>query len=76
MRKLTMTFAAAVFVLGTMAVAANAQTQSPGASGLHSQIQNATPIVKQAACRGWGARCGPGWVWACGPYGCHCRPCY
>ncbi len=76
MRKLTMTFAAAVLVLGTMAVAANAQTQSSGASGLRSQAQNATPIVKQAACRGWGARCGPGWVWACGPWGCHCRPCY
>jgi hypothetical protein len=75
MHKLTMTFTAAVFAIGTMAVAANAQT-SAGASGLHSQVQNATPIVKQAACRGFGSRCGPGWTWACGPWGCRCRPCY
>jgi hypothetical protein len=41
MRKITMTLAAAVFVLGTMAVT-NAQTQ--GASSLHVQAQKATII--------------------------------
>ena len=58
MRKLTMTFTAAALMLGTMAIAANAQTQAPGAAGLHHQIQNAT-LFKKAACRGFG-RCPAG----------------
>ena len=53
MRKLTMTFTAAALMLGTMAIAANAQTQAPGAAGLNHQAQNAT-LFKQAACRGFG----------------------
>ena len=72
--KLTLTMAAATLMLGAMALSANAQTHQL-ASGLHSQIQNATPIVHPAACRGFGARCGPGFVWGCGPAGCWCRPC-
>jgi hypothetical protein len=77
MRKLTMTFAAAALMLGTMAVAANAQTQASGAAILHhqNQIQNAT-LFKQAACRGWGRWCPPGRVRRCGPYRCWCAPCY
>jgi hypothetical protein len=51
MRKITMTLAAAVFVVGSMAIA-NAQTQ--GASSLNAQAKNAT-IIHQAACNGfWG----------------------
>jgi hypothetical protein len=72
MRKLTMTLTAAVLMLGTMAVAANAQSQ--GAASLHAQINNATPIHK-AACGGFGPYCPPGFVRACGPYRCWCRPC-
>jgi hypothetical protein len=53
MRKITMTLAAAIFVVGSMAVA-NAQTQ--GASSLNAQAQNAT-IIHKAACGG---------VWAAG----------
>jgi hypothetical protein len=72
MKKLTL--AAAALVLGSMALTANAQAQQLGAG--HTQLQNATPIVKQVACRGFGAHCGPGFVWTCGPYGrCWCRPC-
>jgi hypothetical protein len=75
MTKLTMTLATSALLLGSMALAASAQTQALG-TGLHAQIQNATPIVKQVACRGYGPRCGPGFVWTCGPYGrCWCRPC-
>jgi hypothetical protein len=73
MRNLTMTLSAAVLVLGAMAVAANAQTKQLGA-GLHA-IYNATPIAEQAACQGWGPYCPPGFVRACGPYRCWCRPC-
>jgi hypothetical protein len=71
MRKITLTLAAAALVFGSLAVA-NAQTQ--GASSLNAQAQNATPIVKHTACRGWG-RCPPGRFWACGPGGCFCRWC-
>jgi hypothetical protein len=75
MKKITMTLTAAILVLGTMAIAVNAQTQSLGASSFHAQLKNATPIVKQAACNGrtGSAGCGPGWVRACGPYGGNCR---
>jgi len=78
MRKLSMTLTAAALVLGTMAISANAQTQAPGAASVHAQLQNATPIIKQAACNGTtGAYgCGPGWVRRCGYYGCRCVPCY
>jgi hypothetical protein len=72
MKALTLTLAAAALALGATALSANAQQLGAG----HAQLQNATPIVKQAACRGFGAHCGPGFVWTCGPYGrCWCRPC-
>ena len=75
MRRLTKTLTAAALILGTMAVAANAQTQSPGAASFHAQIKNATPL-KLAACGGFGPYCPPGFTRACGPYRCWCRPCY
>jgi hypothetical protein len=76
MRKLTVTLAAAALVLGSMALSASAQTQQSGANSLHSLAQNATPITKQAACRGWGRWCPPGWVRRCGPWRCRCVPCW
>ncbi len=75
MRKLTITLAAAAAVLGSTALTASAQTHLFGAA-LKAQMQNATPVVKEAACQGWGPYCGPGYVRACGPYRCWCRPCY
>jgi hypothetical protein len=75
MRKLTMTLTAAALMLGTMAIAANAQTQAPGAAGLNHQVQNAT-LFKQAACRGFGRWCPPGFIRRCGPYRCWCAPCW
>ena len=56
MKKLALTLSAAALVLGATALSANAQQLGAG----HAQLQNATPIVKQAACRGFGPRCGPG----------------
>jgi hypothetical protein len=50
MRKLTMILTAVMFMLGTMAMTASAQTQAPGAASFPAQLQNATPFVKQAAC--------------------------
>ncbi len=74
MKKLALTLVSAVFVLGATAVAANAQTQHAGAAAFHAQIKNATPI-EQAACRGFGPYCPPGFTRVCGPYRCWCRPC-
>ena len=74
MKKLTMTLTAAVLVVGTMAIAANAQTRL-GAASLHSLAQNATPVISHTACGGFGPYCPPGMTRACGPYRCLCRPC-
>jgi hypothetical protein len=79
MRKFAMTLIAAALLLGTTSLAANAQTLESGAANVHALAQNATPIVKEAACRGWGPWCRPGWVRRCRfPYRPHCRcvPCY
>jgi hypothetical protein len=73
MRKLTIALTA--ITLGTMALQANAQSQQSGAAAMHALAQNATPIVKQAACRGFGPYCPPGWVRRCGPFRCRCVPC-
>jgi len=73
MRNLAMT-AMAALVLAMTAIAAQAQTQSPGAAGLYAQAQNAT-LFKPAACQGWGPYCRPGFTRVCGPYRCWCRPC-
>jgi hypothetical protein len=70
------TLAVAALVLAASAVAASAQTQSLGAAGLHGQIQNATPIVQQAACRGFGPFCPPGTTRVCGRWRCWCARCY
>jgi hypothetical protein len=74
MRKFT-TLTAAALALAVSAVAATAQIQSPGAARLHAQIQNATPIVKDVACRGFGPFCPPGTTRRCGPYRCWCVRC-
>jgi hypothetical protein len=74
-QKLAMTFATTVLVLGSLSIAANAQSVASGAARLHAQVQNATPIDK-AACHGFGAYCPPGTVRRCGPYRCWCARCY
>jgi hypothetical protein len=73
MGKLAVTVAAAVLVLGSIALSASAQTQ--GASSLNAQAQNAT-MIHRAACDGrWGPRCPPGRHRVCGPGRCWCAPC-
>lgn len=75
MRNITMTLAAAVLVLGSMAFSASAQTQAPGAAGIQVQERIATPIHK-AACGGWGRWCPPGRHRVCNPWHCWCAPCW
>ena len=72
MGKLAMTLAAAVLILGSVSLAANAQTQ--GASSLNAQAQNAT-IIHKTACGGFGRWCPPGRHRVCGPARCWCAPC-
>jgi hypothetical protein len=77
MRKLTLwttVWITAALVLTASVIAAGAQIQARGASGLHAQMQNATPIEK-AACWGWGPYCTPGTIRRCGPYRCWCVRC-
>jgi hypothetical protein len=77
MRRFTMTLTAVMLVLGTMCMAASAQTQAPGAVGFHAQLRNATPIIKEAACNGqWGIYgCPPGTVRYCRGTRCWCGRC-
>jgi hypothetical protein len=70
----TLTAIAAMFVIGLPAMQVDAQT-TRGAASINGTAQNFTPIEK-TACQGWGRWCGPGFVRACGPYRCWCRPCY
>ncbi len=75
MGKLVITLTAATLMLGSMAFTAGAQTQQP--ASFQALAQNATPIIKPAACNGhWGRWCPPGRVRRCGPYRCWCRPCW
>ena len=71
----TTAWIAAALVLVASVIAASAQIQTRGAAGLHAQIQNATPLVRRAACWGWGPYCPPGTVRRCGPYRCWCARC-
>ena len=74
MRKLAIPLAAAIAVLvAGLPVSAGAQTSRSNMS-VKAAVQNYTPVQK-TACQGWGPWCPPGYVRACGPFGCFCRPC-
>lgn len=76
MRRLTLGMMANALVLGVAVWSAAAQTQQLGASSLHAQLKNATPI-ERVACKGKDTHCPSGSHWVCGPYGqrCWCTPC-
>jgi len=75
MRKLSVTVmaAAAILLVNSMGCAANAATNTENA--IPNTARNFSPI-HETACRGWGRWCGPGYVRACGPFRCWCRPCW
>jgi hypothetical protein len=72
MRKLSIAVVAAAAMLA-LNCSANAVTASGNA--LPNAAKNFSPI-QETACRGYGRWCGPGFVRACGPYRCWCRPCW
>jgi hypothetical protein len=76
MQKLVLTLATAAVLLfaGSSAWQAQAQTQVPAASNIIGAAATLRPTTK-VACQGPGRYCGPGFVRACGPAGCVCRPC-
>jgi hypothetical protein len=49
--KFAITLTVAALMLGTMGLAANAQTQGLGATDIRKQVQNATPIIDVQRCR-------------------------
>jgi hypothetical protein len=73
MRKLTMTTAIAAAFLCLGAIGADAMT-GPGPTK-QAPATNYTP-KQEAACRGYGRWCGPGYVRACNRWHCWCRPCW
>ena len=77
MRRFALRIAATTLLLGVTAWSASAQTPLRGASSLHGQLKNATPI-ETAACKAKkDARCPAGSHWVCLPYGqrCYCTLC-
>lgn len=67
-RALFVLLAGVALVLGAMAQSSASNFSST------KTVPNMTPIVKEAACRGWGA-CPPGYTRACRAGHCWCRPC-
>jgi hypothetical protein len=72
---LTIATATALLVAGTCGWQAQAQSLHPGATKIPTAAATLVP-TKDVACRGWGRYCRPGFVRACGPHRCWCRPCH
>jgi hypothetical protein len=72
MQNLAKDLAVCALLLGAMVEQTSAQTQALGAANIHTQIRNATPIIKKAACNGTtGAYgCGPGLIWSSSVHAC------
>jgi hypothetical protein len=73
MKNLIQILALATLVLGSTCLSVNAQTT--GAAGLRAQVEKASPMIKEAACYGWGRHCPPGYGWGCAYGRCWCHPC-
>lgn len=78
MRKLTMTLAAAMLVLGAIAMTTGAEAQGIHPSSVCQAVKNFTPYIKEAGCHGKTGYCGcgAGWVTSCAPKCCKCVPCH
>ncbi len=75
MRKLTMAAAAAAMILAPGLAWAQTAIWA-GLMKAPPPSESSSRPVEGAACRGWGPYCPPGYVRACGPYRCWCRPCW
>ena len=74
MRKLAFTVLAAAAILLINSIGWSASATTLTGAAIPDAARNFSPI-KETACRGYGRWCGPGYVRACGPYRCWCRPC-
>lgn len=74
MRKRSVVLTAATAVLLLTSLAWRAEAATSNASTIPNAARNFSP-VHPAACQGFGRWCPPGFVRACNPYRCWCRPC-
>ena len=75
MRNLAIPLVAAFALLTAALPASQASAQTSRSNmSVKAAARNYTPVEK-TACQGWGPWCPPGYVRACGPFGCFCRPC-
>lgn len=75
MRKVTVRLLTSAAILCVSAVGWQASALSGPGPAKTMPAANFTPR-HEAACRGFGPYCGPGFTRVCGPYRCWCRPCY
>jgi hypothetical protein len=78
MRRIVMTIAVAVMLLGSLGIAQVAQAaQATHDTTVYTQPAPAAPKVKAFDCRGTTGPygCGPGWFWRDGWRGFACYPC-
>jgi hypothetical protein len=74
MRKLAVTVMAAATILLVGSLASKADPASSTGTAIPKAAKNFSPI-QEAACRGFGPHCPPGFTWTCGGGRCWCRPC-
>ena len=69
----------AMFLLASFALAFSAvaipQAEAASIGAAFSPRAQPYSAVQEAACRGWGRWCPPGFIRRCGPYRCRCVPC-
>ena len=74
-KRVTLTAAVAILFVGSLAWSAEAAT-AQGAAKISTSAASMS-LVRDAACRGWGPWCRPGFTRVCGRWGrCWCRPCW
>lgn len=74
MRKFAITLAVSAAILSLGAIGGASAMVGTGTLNGHPAL-NYTP-KHEAACRGFGRWCGPGYVRACNRWRCWCRPCW
>lgn len=74
MRKLLLTVAATAMIFAPALAPRKAEAEILGGAAKLPPAANVSR-AEGAACQGWGPYCPPGFVRACGPYRCWCRPC-
>lgn len=75
MRNLAIALALAGAALAAGSLGWKAEATMPVQSETLSTMVQKFSQVEQAACRGWGKHCPPGFIWTCRPNRCWCARC-